>query len=107
MKLRRRPAADGVVPKIEAKPTAAFRFIASGLARTAQVSLREANTSLQIPFEMFSSVAMTTRSSDSRLFIVDSAGKTFTDIEQFEGTYYKATSWKPLGLKGFRQKHRY
>lgn len=50
---------------------------------------------------------MTTRSSDSRLFIVDSAGKTFTDIEQLEGTYYKATSWKPLGLKGFRQKHRY
>jgi len=32
--------------------------------------------------------------------------ETFTDIEQFEGTCYKATNWKPLGLtKGF-QRHR-
>ena len=28
--------------------------------------------------------------------------ETLTDIEQFEGTSYKATNWKPLGLtKGF------
>ena len=32
--------------------------------------------------------------------------ETFTDIEQFEGTCYKATNWKPLGLtKGF-ERHR-
>ena len=32
--------------------------------------------------------------------------ETFTDIEQFEGTCYKASNWKPLGLtKGF-QRHR-
>ena len=30
--------------------------------------------------------------------------ETFTDIEQFEGTCYKATNWKPLGLtKGFER----
>ena len=30
--------------------------------------------------------------------------ETFTDIEQFEGTCYKASNWKPLGLtKGFRR----
>ena len=32
--------------------------------------------------------------------------ETFTDIEQFEGTCYKASNWEPLGLtKGF-QRHR-
>ena len=32
--------------------------------------------------------------------------ETFTDIEQFEGTCYKASNWKPLGLtKGF-ERHR-
>ena len=30
--------------------------------------------------------------------------ETFTDIEQFEGTCYKASNWKPLGLtKGFQR----
>lgn len=33
--------------------------------------------------------------------------ETFTDIESFEGTCYKATNWQPCGLtKGFERKHR-
>jgi hypothetical protein len=33
--------------------------------------------------------------------------ETFTDIEAFEGTCYKASNWQPCGLtKGFERKHR-
>jgi hypothetical protein len=33
--------------------------------------------------------------------------ETFTDIESFEGTCYKASNWEPCGLtKGFERKHR-
>ena len=33
--------------------------------------------------------------------------ETFTDIETFEGTCYKASNWEPCGLtKGFERKHR-
>ena len=33
--------------------------------------------------------------------------ETFTDIESFEGTCYKASNWKPCGLtKGFERSHR-
>ena len=33
--------------------------------------------------------------------------ETFTDIENFEGTCYKASNWEPCGLtKGFERHHR-
>lgn len=33
--------------------------------------------------------------------------ETFTDIESFEGTCYKATNWEPCGMtKGYERKHR-
>lgn len=33
--------------------------------------------------------------------------ETFTDIEQFEGTCYKAAGWQPSGItKGFTREHR-
>lgn len=41
----------------------------------------------------------------NRRFLV--LAETFTDIESFEGTCYKASNWEPCGLtKGFKRHHR-